>query len=127
MRARPDVLRVRTEVYLKAKKWDAAAETARVLSELVTDNPFGIIHLAYALHEMARTQDAWNALLPVADKFPGEFIISYNLACYACQLGDLKAAWQWLEKAIELNPSEVRHLALADPDLEPLWQTIPQI
>lgn len=62
---------------------------------------------------------------PVVDKFPGEWVISYNLACYACQLGDLKAARQWLRKAIELaGKKEVKLMALDDPDLEPLRNEI---
>jgi predicted Zn-dependent protease len=64
-RAHPDVLLVRCEVYSKAKKWEMAAEISRAITELVPDSPFGWIHLAFALHEMQRTKEAWNVLLPV--------------------------------------------------------------
>jgi hypothetical protein len=48
-----------------------------------------------------------------------------NLACYACQLGNLKQARDWLQKAIDLaNTKEVKLMALSDPDLEPLWKEI---
>jgi len=62
-------------------------------------------------------------LLPVVDKFPDQYIIRYNLACYACQLGNLKEARDWLKKAIDMaDTKEVKLMALNDPDLEPLRQ-----
>jgi len=128
MRAHPDVLCVRWEVYAAAKKWEMAAEIARSISVMLPDFAFGWIHWAYSLHEMKRTKEAWGVLLPVADKFPGEHTIPYNLACYACQLGDAKAGWQWLEKALEIaDESAVKLQALEDPDLEPLWREIAEI
>ncbi|MEI6396380.1 MAG: hypothetical protein WCT12_35400 [Verrucomicrobiota bacterium] len=69
--------------------------------------------------------DTWNVLLPVVDRFPKEHIIRYNLACYACQLGNLKQVRDWLKKAIKLaNTKDVKLMALNDPDLEPLWKEI---
>lgn len=128
MRAHPDVLCVRWQVYAKAKKWEIAAEVAQALCKIVPDEPFGWIHLGYALHELKRTQEAWNVLLPVADKFPAEYIVRYNLACYACQLGRLEEAKKWLQRAIEIADSkEVKYMALADSDLEPLWQRIGEL
>jgi tetratricopeptide (TPR) repeat protein len=80
---------------------------------MVPDSPFGWIHHAYALHELKHTQEAWNVLLPVVDKFPKEYIMRYNLACYACQLGNLKEARDWLKKAIDLaDRKEVKLMAL---------------
>lgn len=128
MRRHPDVLCVRWQVYAKAKKWEVAAEVAQALCKMVPEEPFGWIHLGYALHEQKRTQEAWNVLLPVADKFPGEYVIRYNLACYACQLGRLEEAKQWLECAIEVADSqEVKLMALHDRDLEPLWERIGEL
>jgi predicted Zn-dependent protease len=125
MGTHPEVLRVRYAVYAAAKKWELAAEMGRALIEQVPASPFGFIHLAYALHELKRTREAWNVLLPVADKFPDEYTIRYNLACYAAQLGDLKAARAWLEKAIELaGTAQVKRMALEDRDLEPLRKEI---
>jgi predicted Zn-dependent protease len=77
----PDVLYVRWHICAKAGQWELAAETARALSQMMPDNPFGIIHFAYALHEMKRTKDAWDALLPMADRFPDNQTVPYNLAC----------------------------------------------
>jgi len=128
MRVNPDVLLVRYEVYAAAKKWEMAAEIAQAICKMAPDYAFGFIHLAYALHEMKRTREAWNVLLPVVDKFPHEQMIQYNLACYACQLGNLKDAFKWLGKAIDLaGGKEVKIMALQDPDSEPLWAEISQI
>jgi tetratricopeptide (TPR) repeat protein len=80
------------------------------------------------LHELKRTQEALDALLPAAAKFPKHWLIRYNLACYCSQLGRLQEAMQWLEKAIGLaDKSEVKAMALADPDLEPLRREIRKI
>ena len=128
MRGHPSVLEVRFHIYAAAKKWEYAAEVAKAISEFAPDNPFGFIQQAYSLHELKLTQEARNVLLPVVDKSPKEYIIRYNLACYACQLGNLKEARHWLKKAIGLaSTKEVELMALNDPDLEPLWKELGEI
>ena len=120
-----DVLQVRWAIHAAAKEWESAAEVAEAFRRARPESPFGFVHLAYALHEMKRTQEAQNVLLPVVEKFQDEFIIRYNLACYACQLGDGEGAWHWLEKSMALtDPDEVKQMALNDPDLEPLRMQI---
>src|ERR1035438_9905801 len=105
-----------------------AAEVARALTVMLQENSFGWIHWAYSLHELKRTQEAWNVLIPMADKFPCEHTVSYNLACYACRLGNLKESLRWLEKAINLaGKKDIRARALDDPDLELLWNQIGEI
>ena len=128
MRAHPFVLRVRWDIYAKAERWEMAAEVARGISVVLPDNSWGWIHWAYSLHELRHTKEAQGILLRIADKFPDESTIQYNLACYACQLGELKEALRWLEKAIDCAGEEdVRLTALDDPDLEPLWNRISEI
>jgi predicted Zn-dependent protease len=125
MQNHPDVLRVRWLVYAAATKWDLAAEAARALCLAAPESAFGFVHLAYALHEQKQTREAWNVLLPVVDKFPDEFIIRYNLACYACQLGDLTEAWRWLQQAVTLGGKpRVKKMAQRDRDLEPMRERI---
>jgi len=128
LRGHPFVLEVRWKIYAQAEKWEMAAEVAKALTTLLPENSFGWIHRAFSLHELKRTQEAWDVLHPVADKFPDQFIIRYNLACYACQLGNLKTSFSWLEKAIDLaGKREIRLMALGDSDLEPLWDKIGEI
>ncbi len=74
---------------------------------------------------MKRTNAAKENLLRVVDKFPKDAMMRYNLACYTAQLDDLKAAWQWLEKAFELGDAKkLKLMALEDPDLQPLWDAL---
>ena len=59
---------------------------------------------------------------------PKEPLISYNLSCYECQLGNLPGARQWLKKVFATEDLEkFKSLALEDRDLEPLWAEIRQI
>lgn len=123
-RAHPDVLRMRVEVYSAAKKWDYVVEVASALCRMVPSEPFGFLRLAFALHELKRTREALNVLLPVADKFPEVWTIPYNLACYCCQLGDLIGARDWLAQAFGIGGAkEIKLQALEDPDLAPLWES----
>ena len=69
-----------------------------------------------------------HALLPAVKKFPEASLIPYNLACYACQLGDPAEARQWLRKAIARGErDEIKRLALNDPDLAVLREEIAQL
>ena len=55
------------------------------------------------MHELKRTKEAQDVLVPVLDKFPDEYLIQYNLACYCCQLGELKEAFRRLGKPLPLS------------------------
>ena len=101
LRTHPYVLEMRYKIYSAAGKWEGAVEIARTLSEMLPENSWGYIHYAFSLHELKRTKEAYAVLIPVVDKF-SETTIRYNLACYSCQLGKLKEAFRWLEKAIDL-------------------------
>ena len=127
LQVHPDVLTVRWQIYAKGEQWAGAFEIARTLVEQVPDESFGWIHQAYALRRMpgGGINQAWDALLPAADKFPKEALIPYNLSCYASQMGQLDQAKQWLQRAIELSdPMQIKLMALSDPDLQPLWKII---
>ena len=128
LRAHPFVLEVRYKIYSAAKKWDEAVEIARTMAKLLPDNPWGPFHLAYALHELKKTQEAYDTLKPVVDEFPKDWLMHYNLACYACQLGNLKEAMGWLERTIDLvGKKDIRDMALDDADLKPVWKKIREI
>ncbi|HEV2695008.1 MAG TPA: hypothetical protein VG347_19090 [Verrucomicrobiae bacterium] len=98
------------------------------MAEMLPGNSWGWIQWAFSLHELKRTKEARGVLLAIADKFPDETMIPYNLACYNCQLGERKEALTWLERAIDLEGKKnIRLMALADPDLEPMWTNISEI
>jgi hypothetical protein len=70
-------------------------------------------------------EKAREALLPVVQLFPDEPTILYNLSCYDCQLGELDQARGWLQQAVKLAGIEtIKRMALADPDLKPIWPQI---
>jgi|YelNatPaOPRAMG01_1025707.scaffolds.fasta_scaffold01245_16 Flp pilus assembly protein TadD len=123
-RFHPQVLLVRWEIYARQGQWELAHTIAHGLVALAPDNPVGWIHRAYALHQMRRTEEAWQALLPAARKFPQNPTIAYNLACYAAQLDRLEEAKAWLERALQLgDAAKIKALAIQDPDLKPLFET----
>ena len=128
MRGHPKVLCLRYDIYAKAERWEMASELARNLSIAMPDDALGWIHWAYSLHELKRTKEAYDVANSVAAKFPDNSTLCYNLACYACQLGNLQEAMEWLKRAIALEgKNEIRLMALDDADLEPLWKKIGEI
>ena len=71
----PGGVRVRYHLYEKGKQWEPAAETAQLLCQVLPETPFGWIHLAYALHELKRTREAYDVLIPVVDRFPEDYVM----------------------------------------------------
>jgi tetratricopeptide (TPR) repeat protein len=125
----PDVLEARWSVCAKEENWPEALKIARTLMEAAPKRYAGWVYQAYALRRVPEggIKSAWHALLPAFDKFPKESIISFNLSCYACQLGQMEAARVWLKRALVIGKNEpIKQMALAEPDLKPLWEEIKQ-
>jgi len=123
----PGALEVRWAVLAELKRWEPALAAAEELVRVAPDHASGWLHRAYAMRRVpdAGLAKAWDALLPAADKFPGEPVIPYNLACYACQLERLDDARNWLRRAMKAGrAAEIKRMALADSDLQPLWPEI---
>ncbi len=123
----PDVLEVRWQVCAEERRWPEGLQIARALMHGAPELASGWLHQAYALRRVADggVKKAWDALLPAAEKFPKESIIAYNLSCYACQMQQLETARNWLNKAVAIgNKERIKEMALADPDLEALWEEI---
>ncbi len=122
---RLEVLGTRWSITADLKLWDECVGIATRIVELAPKNVFGWIHRSYALHEMKRTQEARDLLLPAVRRFPKNETIPYNLACYECQLGNEAGARQWLKRAmVRSDPEGIRQQALEDPDLQSLWPEI---
>ena len=129
-RVHPAVLFVRYEIYSKGKKWDGAVEIAGALVKLLPKQPATWICLAYATRRKTGggISQAKEILTEAKAKFPNKYLISFNLACYECQLGNLQVAKQRLKEAFDLaGKKDIRLMALDDPDLKPLWQQIGSI
>jgi tetratricopeptide (TPR) repeat protein len=124
MRAHPEVLQVRCEIYCAAQKWDYAAEVANALCAILPESSFGPLHLAHALRKLDRTREARDALLPVADKFPDEWHIPYQLACYYSWLREFDDAQEWFKRAMAIEEDIVKRAGIDDPDLKPLWDSM---
>lgn len=128
MRSHPDVLAVRCDIYTTAMKWPAVVAVASTLVELIPDRPSGWVRRSFALHGLKQTQQAFDLLLPAAEKFPEISTIPYNLACYCAQLGKLDEARRWLHQSYEIgNPRILKMAARHDPDLAPLFVNASEI
>lgn len=116
----PEVLELRWHIEAAAKNWEACVEIGETLVRVAPDRPNAWIHRSFALHELKRTQEAFDRLLPVAARWPQLWVIPYNLACYTTQLGRLEEGARWLKQAAALDEARVRREAASDPDLAPL-------
>lgn len=128
LRNRPEVIEVLWQISARKKEWDVCVDLANQIIKALPKRIDGYIHKAYALHESKRTHEAWELLFPLAEKFPKDVTIKYNLACYGVQLGRHWEALQWLKLAFTIGKeSELRPMALSDPDLKPLWPKIAEL
>lgn len=131
-RDHPDVLKLRWQIFAKSKHWQTVFSIARAICQLqpiaLADGPSDASGQSTTnCAERTRPNRARHrALYPM--RLPHFFAIPYNLACYACRSGNVSEAWEWLKVATEMaDVSEVRRLALNDPDLEPLWNQIGEL
>lgn len=126
LHAHPEALDFQWQWFAREKRWLEALDIGGCLVHLCPEDPIAWIHRSYALHELRRTREAFDLLLPAAQRFPKETTIPYNLSCYTSQLGDLPAARRWFTRVLTLGkgPAEKLHrlhAALEDADLQPLW------
>jgi len=117
------VLEIRMEIYLRQKEWERMQGIAVRLMRTDPNNPQWAISFAFATRRARSISAAKAILLEALVNHPKEPMISYNLACYECQLGNLDSAKLYLEQAIKMNPG-FREGALKDVDLEPLWDSL---
>jgi predicted Zn-dependent protease len=126
----PVALEVRWLICAHEKDWDGALVIARAQLAATPQESAGWLNQAYALRRVSGEglPQARAALLPAAAKFPGEPIITYNLACYACQLAHLDEARDWFRLAVKVGGRDaLKKLALEDDDLKPLWPEITKL
>jgi len=123
MRAHPDVLNVRYQIYAGAKKWMEAHTIAKALVEMVPTEPGHWIAHAYSSRRKpdGGIEEAKTILLKAASIFPTEPTIFFNLACYDSLLGKFPESKAWLDKALKVGDrATVQKMILEDSDLEPL-------
>lgn len=128
-RALPDALTVEWQLLAAERRWNEAANAADRWVEAEPGRVEAWIQRSFALHEERLTQEAWDKLLPAATLFPKIHTVAYNLACYACQLGNLDAARRWLRRSMLIIKGRAERqiwtsAAQQDSDLEALWSEI---
>jgi len=126
VQCQPEVLKLRFHAARACRRHEPALGIACTLMEVEPEEFWGSLYRSQALHWLGRTAEALELLLPLQDRWPKAFEIPYDLACYCAQSGRRDDAREWFNRAARLtkHPSAVRSMALADPDLEPLWPEI---
>lgn len=123
----PAVLEARWLLCAHEKTWRDALFVADCELAVAPEESAGWLHRAYALRrvEGGGLSQAWDALLPAAERFPSEPIVLFNLSCYACQMNQLDAGRAWLKRALASGSRDlIKKMALEDDDLKPLWPEI---
>ncbi len=119
----PNMLLVRWEIAVRARDWSSALAVAKALIAALPAEPIGWIYHAFAEQQLGQLPEARQTLLAAARKFPKDWRLAYNLACYTAQLGDVAGAWNWLENAFELGDAVIiKSLAAEEQSLKPLWE-----
>ncbi len=119
----PEVLLTRVAIYQGLKKWELMAVVAKKLVEWNPGEPGHFIDLAYATRR-AESIGAAHAILKRAEgQHPNDATIQFNLACYEAQMGNLDQAKVNPGRATRID-SKCRLMALEDPDLETLWDSL---
>lgn len=119
-RGAPTVRLAHIRVLLHLHRWAAAEKLSRQSATLHPEEEEFTVQRAFALHRMEHGEAAVAVLHSAPDWIRRTGILHYNLACYEARLGDLAAARQCIDAAIEMN-AEMKKRARIDPDLAGLW------
>jgi Flp pilus assembly protein TadD len=118
-RMRRHALELRLIAEMESHRWNAAADTGRLLCLKEPKEARFFIHAAYCLHETGDTLAARDWLLRGPATLIEDPLFHYNIACYLAVLGDRKRAESHLERAFEMDAS-LRVSAQEDTDLAEL-------
>lgn len=116
----PEVLHLWIALYHETLEWRRLVAVAQELARKAPELEQGWISWAYALRELEEVEEA-QTVLREAEARHGEAsaVLHYNLACYACLLGNFDEARRRLKRAVEMD-AEFRNSAQEDPDLAAL-------
>lgn len=120
LRTADSVLELRIEIFQKRDQWRSARVLAESLAKRCPDKPNWWILWAFSLRREVSVEAARGVLREAFRHHPETGLITYNLACYACVLGELKEAESLLALALTIEP-ELKWVACDDPDLEELF------
>lgn len=114
------VLLAKIRALLHLRRWKDAETLSAEGAELHKREEEFTVQRAFALHQQREGAKAVEVLLAAPEWIQKTGILHYNLACYEARLGDLNAARQCIDAAIQINAA-IKKSAKADPDLEALW------
>lgn len=119
----PEVLVTRVAIYHGLKRWELMAIVAGKLVEWNPQKASHFVDLAYAKRRTLGLHVAHAVLTRAAELHSYDGTIQFNLACDEAELGNLSQAKANLERATRIDP-KFRLMALEDPDLQPLWNSL---
>jgi hypothetical protein len=123
-RVRPEVIEAEMSVLYAAEAW---RKLERVARRCTVENPGllqGWLSLAFAVRRTTGVGPAQDILLTAEQRFgTATALLEYNLSCYLCLQGEMAAALERLNRAIQLD-ANFRPLAREDEDLRALWSVI---
>ncbi|HMJ65602.1 MAG TPA: hypothetical protein VK615_09645 [Candidatus Binatia bacterium] len=123
-RMHPDVLEVAMGIHCGFKHHLKTVEVARLLVRegKCLDRPYIWLTLADSLHQLGRTQEAYDQLKELARHPCRTGLVYYRLAVYACLLGKSDEAKAHFANALA-TPEGVRlkREALSDEQLRDIW------
>jgi len=114
------VMLARIRLLLHKREWRSAELLSAQGAGLHPDEGEFTVQRAFALHQMDKDEKAEQVLLSAPDWIRRTGILHYNLACYEARLGDITAARQCIDTAIQINAG-IKKSARVDPDLQSLW------
>jgi len=107
---------LKTNILMQQGKWKDAQPYASALRADFPGEAGFWIQDAYLTRRAQNIESARSILEEALVQFPAEGIIYFNLACYACRLGNKAEAMQQLKSAIDLDAKWLK-TALDDEDL----------
>lgn len=112
----------RLDCLIAGKRWDDAVKLAAELCADYPDESGFWLHNAYATRrcEGGSIEAAYEMLAPCVERFPEQWLIAFNVACYLCRMDRLPEAEAMLDIARLTGGERVDELAKDDEDLMPL-------
>lgn len=115
----PEVVTLRIAVLHHQENWPDLRDLTRAIVRRGGAGAGMWVTWAYATRRADSIEAAERILLDAEREHPGDATIQFNLGCYACQRGDLRAARRRVDCAIGLDP-KFAEAAATDSDLAPL-------
>lgn len=122
-RMRKQALEMKLSAEMQARRWNAGADTGRLLCLREPKEPRFFISAAYCLHETGDTLAARNWLMTGPSVLIEDPLFHYNIACYHAVLGEAKQAKSHLARALSMDES-LREMAAKDDDLAGIRESV---